>query len=304
MLFGAHESIAGGVYNAVLRGKKATCDTIQMFNKSNNQWRARELLVAEIAEYFRAIEETGVTVATSHTSYLINIASPDRALNQKSFLSLKEEMKRCQLLRIPNLVMHPGSHVGSGEEKGMDVIGLNINRLFDQLRDNAVALLLETTAGQGSNLGCTFEQLAYIIDRVENKKQIGVCLDTCHVFAAGYPIVKVADYKATMKQFDDTIGLERLRIIHMNDSLKEFGSRRDRHEHIGKGHIGLKGFRNFVNDRRLRDVPMIIETPKGDDLTEDIENLRVLRGLVKSNQKKKSTESKITRARTKRQKGM
>jgi deoxyribonuclease-4 len=281
MLFGAHESIAGGVFNAIERGRKATCDTIQIFNKSNNQWRAKKLEKAEIDAFFEAIEDTGVTVSVSHTSYLINIASPEKVLNEKSYKSLKEETERCEILKIPNLVMHPGSHVGSGEEAGMNKIAENINRLFSELKGNTVTLLLEATAGQGSNLGYTFEQLAYMIDRINNKEMMGVCLDTCHIFAAGYPIVKPAEYKATMKKFDEVVGLDRLRIIHANDSLKEFGSKRDRHEHIGKGFIGKAGFANFVNDKRLKNVPMIIETPKGEDLAEDIENLKVLRSLVK-----------------------
>jgi len=282
MLFGAHESIAGGVFNAIERGHRATCDTIQMFNKSNNQWRAKKLGREEIDKFFEAIESTGVTVALSHTSYLINIASPDKALSKKSSDSLKEEMERCEQLKIPHLVMHPGSHVGSGEDIGMDRIAENINRMFDELPENTVTLLLETTAGQGSNLGYTFEQLAYMIDKVDNKSKMGVCLDTCHIFAAGYSIIKPAEYKATMKEFDEVLGLDRLKVIHANDSKKEFGSKRDRHEHIGKGFIGLNGFANFVNDRRLEDVPMVIETPKGEDLAEDIENLKVLRSLVKS----------------------
>jgi deoxyribonuclease-4 len=281
MLFGAHESIAGGVFNAVILGKKATCDTIQMFNKSSNQWRAKKLESKEIDEFFRQIESTGVTVSVSHTSYLINIASPDKALNKKSWEALKEELERCEVLRIPNLVMHPGSHVGSGEETGMNLIAENINRLFNALPEGRVRLLLETTAGQGTNLGYTFEQLAYMIDRVEDKKRVGVCLDTCHIFAAGYPIVDPKDYKKTIKHFDSVIGLDRLKIIHVNDSLKEFASKKDRHEHIGKGHIGLEGFLNFVNDKRLKSVPMILETPKEEDLAEDIENLRVLRSLMK-----------------------
>ena len=281
MLFGAHESIAGGIFNAIERGKKATCDTIQMFNKSNNQWRARKLDPNEIDKFFEAIETTGVTVALSHTSYLINIASPDDALGEKSRLSLLEEMERCNLLKIPNLVMHPGSHVGSGQETGMARIVENINRMFDELDDNQVTLLLETTAGQGSNLGYRFEQLAQMIDGVENKDHMGVCLDTCHIFAAGYPLTDPREYKETIKQFDDVVGLDLLKVIHMNDSKKEFDSRKDRHEHIGKGFIGLEGFRNIVNDRRLKNVPMILETPKGEDLAEDIENLAVLRGLVK-----------------------
>jgi len=185
-------------------------------------------------------------------------------------------------LKIPNLVMHPGSHVGTGEETGMKAIAKNLNKLFAALKGNHVRLLLECTAGQGSNLGYSFEQIAYMIDLVEDKEHIGVCMDTCHIFAAGYAITDPKDYKKTMKAFDDVIGLDKLKIIHMNDSKKEFGSKRDRHEHLGKGHIGLEAFRNFVNDKRLKNVPMILETPKEDDLTEDIENLKVLRSLVKS----------------------
>ncbi len=292
MQFGAHESIAGGVFNAIERGRQATCDTIQIFNKSNNQWRAKKLEKAEIDAFFKAIEDTGVTVAVSHTSYLINIASPEKTLNEKSYESLKDEMERCEILKIPNLVMHPGSHVGSGEEAAMNKIAENINRMFTELKNNHVTLLLETTAGQGTNLGYTFEQLAYMIERIENSEKMGVCLDTCHIFAAGYPIVKPTDYKATMKKFDEVVGLGRLKIIHANDSLKEFGSKRDRHEHIGEGFIGREGFANFINDKKLKDVPMIIETPKGEDLAEDVENLKVLRSLVKSVKSKSAGKSR------------
>ena len=281
MLFGAHESIAGGVFNAIYRGQKATCDTIQMFNKSNNQWRAKILTDEEIEQFFQAIEETGVTATCSHSSYLINIGSPDPALNKKSFESLKVEMERCKALKIPNLVMHPGSHVGSGEETGLNTIADRINDLFAALSNNTVTLCLEATAGQGTNLGYTFEQLAYIIDRVEDKDHMGVCLDSCHIFAAGYPLIDRKEYETTIKSFDDVVGLDRLKVFHLNDSKKEFGSKRDRHEHIGEGFIGLEGFYNIVNDPKLASVPMIIETPKGDELLEDIQNLKVLRGLVK-----------------------
>lgn len=281
MQFGAHESIAGGVANSIERGKKATCDTIQIFNKSNSQWRAAKLKPDDVERYFQLQEELGVSVATSHASYLINIASPDPALHEKSFKSLKEEMERCNLLKIPNLVLHPGSHVGSGEEAGLDKVAETTNRLFDELKDNQCWLLYEATAGQGSNLGYKFEQLAYMIDKVEDKDHIGVCLDTCHIFAAGYPLSEPKDYKKTMKHFDDVVGLDRLRIFHINDSKQPFESKRDRHEHIGKGHIGIEAFRNIVNDKRLNKVPLILETPKGEDLAEDIENLKVLRGLVK-----------------------
>ena len=281
MQFGAHESIAGGVANAIERGKKATCDTIQVFNKSNNQWRAAKLKPDDVDRYFKLQEELGVSVATSHSSYLINIASPDPALHEKSYKSLKEEMERCNTLQIPNLVLHPGSHVGSGEEAGLDRVAEATNRLFDELKDNQCRLLYEATAGQGSNLGYKFEHLAYLLDKVEDKDHIGVCLDTCHIFAAGYALTDPKDYKKTMKQFDDIVGRDNLRIFHINDSKQPFESKKDRHEHIGKGHIGIEAFRNIVNDKKLAKVPLILETPKGEDLKEDIENLRVLRSLVK-----------------------
>jgi len=281
MIFGAHESIAGGVYKAIERGKEATCDTIQIFNKNNNSWKAAELKPDDVEKYFKLIDELGVTVATSHTSYLINIASPDKALYEKSINSLAEEMERCNVLKVPNLVLHPGSHVGTGEEGGIKRIGKAINKLFKKLKNNECTLLLESTAGQGSHLGYTFEQLAEMIDLVDNQDHIGVCMDTCHIFSAGYPLTDPKDYKKTMKSFNDTVGLDKLNIIHMNDSKKPFGEKKDRHEHIGKGEIGIEAFRNFVNDRRLEKVPMILETPKGDDLKDDIENLKILRGLVK-----------------------
>ncbi|MBD3402487.1 deoxyribonuclease IV [candidate division GN15 bacterium] len=277
---GAHESIAGGVFNAIVRGEQATCDTIQMFNKSNAQWKAKVLTTEEIDRYFEMIERTGITVACSHSSYLINLASPDKALNKKSYLALKEEVERCNLLKVPNLVFHPGAHVGAGEDEGIATIAENINRILGGVKDNGVTLCLETTAGQGSTIGHTFEQLADIIDRVDDKDHVGVCLDTCHIFAAGYPITEPNDYRKTMKSFDTVIGLDRLKVIHLNDSKKEFGSRRDRHEHIGEGMIGIGAFKNIVNDRKLRKVPMVIETPKGDDLAEDIANLRTLRSLI------------------------
>jgi len=281
MIFGAHESIAGGVYKAIERGKEATCDTIQIFNKNNNSWKAAELKPDDVEKYFKLIDELGVTVATSHTSYLINIASPDKALYEKSINSLAEEMDRCNTLKIPTLVLHPGSHVGTGEAEGIKRVGKAINKLFKILNNNECTLLLESTAGQGSHLGYTFEQLAEMIDLVDNQDHIGVCMDTCHIFSAGYPLTDPKDYKKTMKSFNDTVGLDKLNIIHMNDSKKPFGEKKDRHEHIGKGEIGIEAFRNFVNDRRLEKVPMILETPKGDDLKDDIENLKILRGLVK-----------------------
>jgi deoxyribonuclease-4 len=281
MLLGAHMSIAGGVFNAPIAGKKATCDTVQIFTKSSNQWKAKPLTDEEIARFFEEQKNTGVTVACAHDSYLINLGSPDKELYKKSSEAFEIEYERCDMLKIPSLVMHPGSHLGDGEEAGLKRIADAFNRLFEKHPANKTVVCLETTAGQGTNLGYRFEQLAQIIDWVEDKPRIGICLDTCHIFAAGYPIQTEKDYKATMKEFDTILGLERLKAVHLNDSKKVFGSKVDRHEHIGKGEMGLEPFRFLLNDKRLSKIPKILETPKGEELLEDIENLKVLRSLIK-----------------------
>jgi deoxyribonuclease IV len=280
MPLGAHVSISGGVYNAPYNGKEATCDVVQIFTKSSNQWRAKPLTDEDASLFHKAQKETGVTVACAHDSYLINLASPDAALFAKSYEGFFEEMKRCDFLSIPNLVMHPGSHVGSGETAGLARVAEAFNRMFSADPDGKVTICLETTAGQGTNLGYRFEQLAEIIDQVEHKGRLGICLDTCHIFAAGYPIATEAQYKDTMKKFDSILGLDRLRIIHVNDSMKGSGSRVDRHQHIGDGEIGKAVFGYFLNDRRLAKVPMILETPK-ESAAEDIANLKILRSLIK-----------------------
>ena len=289
---GAHESIAGGLSNAITRAQTATCDVVQIFNKSSNQWRAKKLEPEEVERYLAAQEETGITVVCSHDSYLINLASPDKALNAKSYKAFMTEVERCNLLGIPNLVFHPGSHVGSGEDAGLDRIARNLNRLLDQMPDNEVTLCLEATAGQGTNLGYRFEQLAYIIDRVDDDAQLGVCLDSCHIFAAGYPLGDAEEYAETMRQFDAVVGLDRLKIFHLNDSKRELGSKVDRHEHIGAGEIGADGFANIVNDPALAHVPMVLETAKGDDLQEDRDNLETLRALVRSKQSKRRSPAR------------
>jgi deoxyribonuclease-4 len=281
MLLGAHMSIAGGVFNAPLDGKKATCDTIQIFTKSSNQWKAKTLGDDEIARFFEEQKNTGVTVACAHDSYLINLGSPDDELYNKSIEAFGIELERCHVLKIPSLVMHPGSHVGSGEETGLKRIAESFNKLFSKQPDNKTIVCLETTAGQGTNLGYRFEQLAEIIEMVEDKSRMGICLDTCHLYASGYPLKEEKEYKATIKQFDTILGLERLKVIHLNDSKKGLGSKVDRHEHIGKGELGLEPFRHLLNDRRMAKIPMILETPKGEELLEDIENLKILRSLIK-----------------------
>ena len=280
MQLGAHESIAGGLYKAFERAQSATCDAVQIFVKSNRSWAVKPLEEDEIAQFKAKAEETGIRPVVAHTSYLLNLGTPDELLWEKSRNMLITELERCEALEVPWLVLHPGSHVGSGEKAGLERVAQGLGEVHAATPGFRARILLETTAGQGNSLGHTFEQLARIIELTPQGERLGVCLDTCHVFAAGYELRTVEGYAATMEAFDKAIGLQRLKALHLNDSKGELGERKDRHEHIGKGHIGLEGFRNVVNDPRLAGLPGLLETPKGDDLEEDRENLRVLRSLV------------------------
>jgi deoxyribonuclease-4 len=277
---GAHESIAGGLHKAFDRALSATCDAVQIFVKSNRSWAVKPLTEDEVARFKARAEETGIAPVVAHTSYLLNLGSPDELLWEKSRNMLITELERCEALGIPWLVLHPGAHVGSGEKAGIVRVAEGLGEVHAATPGFRTQILLETTAGQGSSLGHTFEQLARIIELTEQGERLGVCLDTCHVFAAGYELRTAEGYAATMEAFERTLGLERLKALHLNDSKGELGNRKDRHEHIGKGHIGLEGFRNLVNDPRLAGLPGLLETPKGDDLAEDRENLRVLRSLL------------------------
>jgi deoxyribonuclease-4 len=280
-LLGAHFSIAKGVHRSIAEAVSYGCNTLQMFTKNANTWKEREISEIEIERFQRAVEESGVTGIASHTSYLINLASPDPRKHEMSCEALKRELRRSASLSIPFVVMHPGAHMGIGEKEGIAKIAASINRIFSQTPDLNVRLLLETTAGMGSSIGHTFEQLAAILQGVEQGDRLGVCLDTCHVFAAGYDMRSRASYRKTIKQFDDVIGLERLYVIHLNDSKKGLGSQIDRHEHIGQGQIGMEGFRALMNDRRFFDIPKIIETQKDSSgIDWDRINLDTLRGLV------------------------
>ncbi len=274
-------SIAGGVFNSLTSGKEFGCTTIQIFTKSNNQWRARPLNASEISEFLTKQKETQITPVVAHDSYLINVASPDKVLQKKSIDALLIELQRCEALGITHLVMHPGSHVGTGEKEGIKRIAEALNWLHSQTKDFKVQIALETTAGQGTNLGYHFEQIAEIMDLTEQKKRLSVCLDTCHIFAAGYDIRTDAGCEKTMSEFDKIVGLDKLKVIHFNDSVKDFGSRVDRHEHIGKGKIGLEGFRFFMTDKRFENIPKILETPKDEEGKFDRMNLATLRKLVR-----------------------
>lgn len=275
-------SIAGGIERAVERAVRVQATALQVFVKSSNQWAARPFAEGEAERFRAAAAEAGLDRFTlAHTSYLINIASPDDTLWRRSIDALAVEIERCGVLGIPFLVLHPGSHVGSGEEAGLARAAKGLDEALLPAPDG-VQVLLETTAGQGTNLGCRFEHLARILEEARCTDRLGVCLDTCHVLAAGYEIRDARSYRKTLRDLDRAVGLDRLHGIHVNDSKTGLGSRKDRHEHIGRGHLGTEPFRLLLNDRRLRGIPMVLETPKGEDLAEDRENLSTLRGLVES----------------------
>jgi deoxyribonuclease-4 len=272
-------SIAGGVDQAVERAAVVGCDALQLFTRNSNQWRARPLDPAEV-ERFRALrEEKKIFPAVAHASYLINLASPDPALYGKSVTALGEEMDRCAALGIPYLVTHPGSHMGSGEREGIARIAAALDRLMDERPGQPVQVVLETTAGQGQCVGHRFEHLRDILGQVRRPERVGVCIDTCHIFAAGYDIRTAVGYAEVMEAFGRIVGFGQVRAFHLNDCKKDLGCRVDRHEHIGKGFLGLEAFGHLLNDGRFEGLPMLLETPKGPDLKEDIENLAVLRSL-------------------------
>lgn len=280
MPFGAHMSIAGGVDQAVRRGQKAGCETIQVFVKNASRWQAKPLTEEEIDRFRQARRETGIEPVLAHNSYLINIGSPDDDLWEKSLNALVLEVERCALLEIPYLVIHPGAHSGAGEEVGLNRITTALNEVLKKTGESGVTILLETTAGQGSVLGGVFEHLAQLIEDSYYPERLGVCFDTCHTFAAGYDLRTPETCKRTFAELERVVGISRLKAIHLNDSRGGLGSHRDRHEHIGMGQIGLEGFRWIVNNPILSPLPMILETPKGTDMKEDRENLGVLRSLL------------------------
>lgn len=282
MNLGAHMSIAGGVDTALERAKSVDCRAVQLFTKNNNRWVGKAISPAEAARFHELAKEFRPGFLISHTAYLINLASPGGDVRRKSLDAMRDELERAELLGLAGVVLHPGSHVGQGEEEGIGKIVEALDRVHGETEGFRTFTLLETTAGQGSNLGYRFEQLAAIREGVKAPERIGVCLDSCHVFAAGYPVHERRGFLKTFRDFDRVLGLETLKAIHLNDSMKPMGSRRDRHEHIGKGEIGLEAFSHFVNDRRFRKLPLILETPKSEDLHEDAENLGVLRSLRKA----------------------
>jgi deoxyribonuclease-4 len=281
-ILGAHMSIAGGYYRAVELAKAAGCDCVQLFTKNNNQWRAKELSDEDAQKFQQALATTGITHPIAHDSYLINLASPDDALWTKSVEAFGVELLRAEKLGIPYVVAHPGAFTTSSEEAGIARIVEALDAVHRQTDGIRARALLENTAGQGSNLGWRFEHLAAIIAGVAQGEKLGVCIDTCHTFAAGYPLETRHEYESTIDELDRVVGLARVKAIHVNDSKQALGSRVDRHEHIGRGKLGLEPFRHLLNDPRFADTPMYLETAKeqenGEEL--DVVNLRTLRALV------------------------
>lgn len=279
---GAHMSISGGYFKAVEAASAAGCDCVQLFTKNNNQWRAKAITDDEAAKFRDTLQELGITDPISHDSYLINLGSPKDELWEKSIDAIEVELQRAEQLGIPYVVAHPGSFTTSSEEEGLTRIAAGIDEAHRRTEGIGSQILLETTAGQGSNLGWKFEQLQSIIDQCAEPERLGVCFDTCHVFAAGYPMDTAEEYADTMRQLDEAVGLDRVKAFHLNDSLRPFGSRKDRHAAIGKGEIGIEPFRHLMNDPRFVDTPMYLETPKGEEDGEDLDviNLRTLRELI------------------------
>lgn len=291
MRLGAHMSAAGGVYKAFARAEETGCDSMLVFTKSNRQWKAKPITDDDVTKYRKAAEKySHITPVAVHASYLINIASPDDALWEKSFLSLKDEVERAAKFDIPFITFHPGSFVKSDLESGIERIGKGLKRLMAETEDSApnTTVCLETMAGQGTNIGFAFDHLKWLLELGENHERLGVCFDTCHVFAAGHDFRTKEGYEATLAAFDGAVGLDKIKCFHFNDSKYDLGEKKDRHEHIGQGFIGKEGFAHFVNDPRWKDHAAHLETPKtetdddGNDVEMDAVNLATLRSLIET----------------------
>ncbi|MBP6016118.1 MAG: deoxyribonuclease IV [Candidatus Promineofilum sp.] len=290
MRLGAHISTAGGAHKAFARAREAKCDSFLIFTKSNRQWAAKPFTDDDITFYKDAVAEyADLHPVSVHAGYLINVASPDPALWEKSYLALREEVERAGALGIDLITFHPGSYMTSGEQEGLDAITRAMRRLLDETAATApnTIICLETMAGQGTNLGGKFEHLAYVLQNTGPSDRLGVCFDTCHVFAAGYDIRTPEAYAATMAEFDRVVGLDKIRHFHLNDSKHGLGEGKDRHDHIGRGQIGLAGFANFVNDARWASYAAHLETPAAEDGEDGVAidmnhvNLAALRELMR-----------------------
>ncbi len=281
-MFGSHLSIAGGMHKALLAAEELGLQTVQVFTKNQQQWKVPPLSASCLDQWQQHRNRLRFDQTVSHASYLINLASPDQVLWEKSIDLIAEELSRCEVLAIPHLVMHPGAHMGAGDEAGLERIVMALDRLYDGDRFNKVTTCLESTAGQGTTLGHQLEHLAWIIEHARRPERLGVCLDTAHLFAAGYDF-RGEKYDAFRCELERLIGIEHVGVWHLNDSKKDLGTRVDRHHHIGEGFIGLSGFQGIVRDPAFAEVPKILETPKGkadDGRSWDTINLERLHALL------------------------
>ena len=281
--FGSHLSVAGGLENAFVDGARLGCDSLQIFVKNQRQWQAKPLSDEQIDAYRNAQRETGIAPVVAHASYLLNLASPQADMRDKSARAMVDELSRCEALGVDALIFHPGAYMSATEKAGIRNIVKSLDKVTQACAGFRTMILLETTAGQGTAIGYRFEQLAAILDAAREPDRLGICLDTCHLFAAGYDFRKEEGYDKMMDEMEAAFGVAKVRCIHVNDSKRECGSRVDRHEHIGKGKIGQAGFAHFVNDARFADTPMILETEKGKDgrgADLDAVNLKRLRSLI------------------------
>ena len=280
MLLGAHVSVAGGVDTSFKRAVELNCTAFQIFTKSNRQWKAKPLNPEEIERYHEQQVETGITPVICHASYLLNLGTADDAVWQKSIEALIVELERCERLKIPYLVIHPGAHLKAGVEAGLARVSQGLDIVHERLPEVEVKVAVEITAGQGTTLGSTFEEINQIITACQQSDRLAVCFDTCHALAAGYEFRTPESYRTMIDTFDQVVGLDRLTVIHVNDSVKDLGSHVDRHTHIGEGCIGLEPFGYFLNDARFQKVPFLLETPVDKDPEDNLRNLAALRGLI------------------------
>ena len=282
-MFGSHLSIAGGLHNALIDAKKLDMECVQVFTKNQRQWKVKPLSDDDVKQWFEHRKSTGIDDVVSHDSYLINLASPAAQVREKSVALFREELRRCEALDIPWLVTHPGAHMKEGEDKGLKRVARSLDRIHKDLPGLKTVTCLEVTAGQGTSLGYTFEHLRQIMELVKDPQRLAVCLDTAHMLAAGYDLTGAAGCRAVLRELDDVIGLSHVAAIHMNDSKVPRGSRVDRHEHIGHGHVSLDAFKVIVNHKAFGNVPKILETAKEDapdGRPWDAINLAALRGLM------------------------
>ncbi|MBI2742657.1 MAG: deoxyribonuclease IV [Chlamydiales bacterium] len=279
LLIGAHTSIAGGVHKALLEGQEIGATTVQIFTSNQRQWAGRPIPEEEVKLWFKTLDETGLKKIMSHDSYLINLGSPSKESLHKSRKAFEQEIERCHLLKITYLNFHPGAALEGTVEECLDTISESLLEMEKLLAKGSTRVLLEATAGQGSSVGHRFEQLAYIIERVHKKVPVGVCIDTCHIFSAGYDIRTKKGWDETLKEFDRTVGLKHLYAFHVNDSMKPLASRRDRHEQLGKGEIGMECFKTMMTHPDMRDLPKYLETPLGPSAWKD--EIQLLRDFAR-----------------------